>query len=85
MRIRTLIDSHVTPHGAWQGTSVGTLISVWLSHMLIERDYRLSPVRNGMADRAQTINTLLSMRALKRRGALYASTAIAYAYVGINT
>jgi hypothetical protein len=21
MRIRTLIDSHVTPHGAWQGTS----------------------------------------------------------------
>ena|SRR5712691_3092985 len=85
MRIRTLIDTHVTPHGAWQGASVGPLINVWLSHMLIERDHRLSLVRNGVADRAQTINTLLSMRALKSRGSPYVSTAIAYAYVGIKT
>jgi transposase len=61
MGIRTLIDTHVTPHGAWQGASVGTLVSVWLSHILIERDHRLSPVRNWVADRAQTINALLSI------------------------
>lgn len=61
MGVRTLIDTHVTPHGAWQGASVGTLVSIWLSHMLIERDHRLSPVRHWVADRAQTINTLLSI------------------------
>lgn len=61
MGIRTLIDTHVTPHGAWQGASVGTIVSVWLSHMLIERDHRLSPVRHWVADRTQTLNALLSL------------------------
>ena len=36
MGIRDVIDAHVTPHGAWQGASVGTLVSLWLCHILAE-------------------------------------------------
>jgi hypothetical protein len=28
MGIRALIDAQVTPHGAWQGASIGTLVSL---------------------------------------------------------
>jgi transposase len=59
--IRSLIDTHVTPHGNWEGASVGTLVSLWLCHMLIERDHRLSFVRDWAADRAQTLNTCLEI------------------------
>ncbi|MBI3330257.1 MAG: hypothetical protein HYZ81_26560 [Nitrospinae bacterium] len=44
MGIRDVIDAHVTPHGAWQGASVGTLVSIWLCHILAERDHRLVAV-----------------------------------------
>ena len=46
MGIRTLIDTHVTPHGAWQGASVGTVVSLWLCYILAERDHRLVAVRD---------------------------------------
>jgi transposase len=59
MGIRELIDAHVTPHGNWEGASVGTLLSIWLSHILQERDHRLVAVRDWAADCSQTINTLL--------------------------
>jgi transposase len=59
--MRDLIDAHVTPHGNWEGASVGTLLSIWLSHILQERDHRLVAVRDWAADRVQTINTLLDI------------------------
>jgi len=61
MGIRDVIDAHVTPHGAWQGASVGTLISIWLCHLLAERDHCLVSVRDWVAQRSQTCNTLLDM------------------------
>ncbi len=61
MGIRELIDQHVTPHGHWQGSSVGTTLTIWLSHLLLERDDRLVMVRDWAADRAQTINALLAI------------------------
>jgi transposase len=61
MGIRTLIDTHVTPHGAWQGASVGTVVSVWLCHILAERDHRLVAVRDWVTERTQTFNTLLDL------------------------
>jgi transposase len=61
MGIRDLIDAHVTPHGNWDGASVGTVLSIWLSHILQERDHRLVTVRDWATDRVQTINTLLEM------------------------
>ncbi len=62
MGIRDTIDTYVTPHGNWEGASVGTLLSIWLSHILQERDHRLVTVREWAADRVQTINTLLEIR-----------------------
>jgi len=62
MGIRDLIDAHVTPHGNWEGASVGTVLSIWLSHILQERDHRLVTVRDWVTDRVQTINTLLEIR-----------------------
>lgn len=61
MGIRELIDQHVTPHGHWQGSSVGTTLTIWLSHLLLERDHRLVMLRDWATDRAQTINALLDI------------------------
>jgi transposase len=61
MGIRDLIDTHVSPHGNWEGVSMGTVLSIWLSHILQERDHRLVTVRDWAADRVQTLNTLLDI------------------------
>ena len=61
MGIRDLIDAHVTPHGSWQGASVGTVVSLWLCHILAERDHRLVAVRDWVAQRSVTFNTLLDL------------------------
>lgn len=57
--IRAMIDAHVRPHGHWQGASVGTLVSIWLAHILSERSHRLVVVRDWAAARDHTIQTLL--------------------------
>jgi transposase len=62
MGIPDLIDAHVTPHGNWEGASVGTVLTIWLSHILQQRDHRLVSVRDWAADRVQTINQLLKIR-----------------------
>src|SRR6266516_3860974 len=54
MGIRPLI-----PHGQWEGASVGTVISIWLCHILQERDHRLVVVRDWVHDRMHTLTTLL--------------------------
>ena len=59
--IRDLIDPHVTPHGAWQGASVGTLVSLWLCHILAERDHRLVAVRDWVAERTVPCNAWLEL------------------------
>jgi transposase len=61
MGIRQVIDTYITPHGNWQGASIGTVLAIWLSHILIERDHRLALVRDWAAERQQTINTLLQI------------------------
>jgi transposase len=61
MGIRQLIDAHITPHGHWQGISVGTAITIWLSCLLQERDHRLVLVRDWANARAHTLNTLLDI------------------------
>jgi transposase len=61
MGIRQVIDSSITPHGNWEGASVGTVLAIWLCHILIERDHRLAFVRDWVAERQQTIETLLQI------------------------
>jgi transposase len=59
--MRQIIDRHVRPHGHWQGISVGTAVTIWLSHLLQEHDHRLVAVRAWAAQRAQTLTTLLGI------------------------
>jgi hypothetical protein len=49
--IRQTIDAQIQPHGGWQGSSVGTVVSIWLCHLLMERDHRLVSVREWAAAR----------------------------------
>jgi Domain of unknown function (DUF4277) len=62
MGIRQAIDAQIRPHGGWQGVSVGTVVSIWLCHLLMERDHRLVVVREWAAARRQTLNALLGVR-----------------------
>jgi transposase len=62
MGIRDLIDTHVVPHGNWEGASVGTVLSIWLSHILQERDHTMVSVRDWAADRMLTLTSLLDIR-----------------------
>jgi transposase len=62
MGIRDLIDTHIHPHGNWEGASVGTVLSIWLSHILQERDHTMVSVRDWAADRFQTLNALLNVK-----------------------
>ncbi len=59
--IRRMIDARIQPHGGWQGISVGTVVSIWLCHLLMERDHRLVSVRDWAAARTQTVNALLGI------------------------
>jgi transposase len=59
--IRQTLDTHLQPHGHWQGISVGTAVTIWLSHLLQQHDHRLVAVRDWAAQRAHTINTLLNI------------------------
>jgi transposase len=61
MGIRDLIDTHIQPHGNWEGASVGTVLSIWLSHILQERDHTMVSVRDWSLERVQTITALLAI------------------------
>src|SRR5215471_196132 len=61
MGIRQRIDAQIRPHGRWQGISVGTVVSILLCHLLMERDHRLVVVREWAAARRQTLNALLGI------------------------
>jgi len=41
------------------GISIGTVVTLWLSHLLQAHDHRLVAVRDWVAQRTHTINTLL--------------------------
>src|SRR5260370_39425451 len=61
MGLRQKIDAQIQPHGGWQGISVGTAVSIWLCHLLMERDHRLVSVRDWAARRQQTLEDLLGV------------------------
>src|SRR5207247_10845898 len=62
MGVGRVIDAHIQPHGNWEGISVGTAVSVWLCHLLMERDHRVVSVREWAAERQQTLDDLLGLR-----------------------
>jgi transposase len=59
--VQRVIDAQIQPHGNWEGISVGTAVSVWLCHLLMERDHRVVSVREWAAERQQTLCDLLGL------------------------
>jgi len=62
MGIRGHIDSQIEQHGSWAGLSAGSMIVIWLSYMLSERDHRMVAVREWANQRAQVLNELLGIQ-----------------------
>jgi len=61
MGIRGMIDARIRPHGGWQGISVGTVVSIWLCDIVMERDHGLVQVRAWAAARGRTLEALLGI------------------------
>jgi transposase len=62
MKVCELVDRHFVPHGNWQGCSLGTVATVWLTYILSEGDHRLSEVQEWVAGRVNTLGLCLKTR-----------------------
>jgi transposase len=62
MGIPQAIDKQIQPHGLWQGISVGTAVTIWLSYILTEHDHRLVAVREWVGERPTLFNRLLGIQ-----------------------
>lgn len=66
MQIARLINTHFSTHGNWQGLSLGSLISGWLTFILSEANHRLNHVQPWAQQRLATLQACLDkqLRAL---------------------
>jgi transposase len=51
MQVAKLLDKHFPTHGNWQGLSLGTVATVWLTFILTEANHRLSHVQDWAEQR----------------------------------
>jgi len=58
LKIQSIIDETIQPHGNWSGVSIGHLLSLWLCYLLSESKHQLSEVEDWAS------NNLLLLRAL---------------------
>lgn len=59
MGIQIIADGAITPHGNWVGISPGWVLTLWLTHILSEKNHLTEPVQQWV-DRHLTILTRLS-------------------------
>lgn len=45
MGIQEIVDNCIKPHGNWIGLSPGWVITLWLTHILSEKNHRMEPVQ----------------------------------------
>jgi len=55
MGIKELIDKHFPTHGNWQGESLGSVVAIWLTHILSQADHRLNQVQGWAFKRLETL------------------------------
>ena len=51
MQVGPMVDEYFPVHGNWQGLSLGTVMTVWLTFILSEANHRLSHVQAWAAQR----------------------------------
>ena len=66
MGVQPLLDEHFPTHGNWQGLSLGTVVVIWLNHILSQADHRLNHVQTWVERHQETLQRSLhqSVRAL---------------------
>jgi len=60
LKLSELIDEHFTPHGNWQGLSVGKVVVGWLSYLLSQGDHRLNQVEEWASGLRCTLQSCLA-------------------------
>jgi hypothetical protein len=50
---RRLIDAQIQPHGRWQGISRAHAVSIWLCHLLMERDHLSWTISTSVSESSQ--------------------------------
>jgi transposase len=58
MRLQSIIDSVIKPHGNWQGLRPGWVITIWLIHILSEQNHCMEPVQEWVAKHRVTLSRL---------------------------
>lgn len=58
MRIQSIIDRAIKPHGNWQGLKPGWVITIWLMHILSEQNHCMEPVQEWVAKHLVTLRRL---------------------------
>lgn len=58
MGIREIIDKQIQPHGNWEGLSVGWVITLWLVHILSEKNHLMEPVQEWAKKRLTLLRGL---------------------------
>ena len=51
MQVGAMMDEYFPTHGNWQGLSLGTVVTGWLTFILSEANHRLSHVQTWAAQR----------------------------------
>jgi hypothetical protein len=55
MGVEQLIDKHFPCHGNWQGLNLGSVVVIWLTHILSQADHRLNHVQGWVSKRLETL------------------------------
>ncbi|MCC5633060.1 hypothetical protein LC613_36670 [Nostoc sphaeroides CHAB 2801] len=66
MGVEQLIDKHFPCHGNWQGLNLGSVVVIWLTHILSQADHRLNHVQAWVSKRLETLKNFTdeSLRSL---------------------
>ncbi len=58
MGIQMIVDSVITPHGNWQGLTLGWVITIWLVHIITQHNHRMDCVQEWVEDRLSLLQRL---------------------------
>jgi transposase len=58
MGIRKIVDSQIKPHGNWEGISPGWVITIWLVHIISEKNHSMEPVQEWVRKRITLLRGL---------------------------
>ena len=52
------VDRVLSPHGNWQGLSVGWVVTLWLAYILTQQDHRMNHVQEWVCSRLEALAQL---------------------------